>query len=423
MPFKAVTVIMGDTATSVNQGGASGSTGIQFGGKQMRMAAAEARRVLLDMAAAEARHAGRSADRGRRPGQRRLQPRQEDVLRRADRRQVLQCPARVEQADRQPALCPRQGAAEEAHRVQDRRQVDPARRHRADGVRHGGLRHRRQGAGHGARPHDPPAGRGRDAGQGRRRLDQGHPGRQGGLGERLPRRRRRQGMGRDQGGREAQGRVVGRQRRRSRTRPRSTTTSARRRCATRKVEKQNGNVDEAFRNAARVVEAEYEWPFQSHACMGPALRRGRCQGRQGRLLDRLAEVAFLPRRRRRHLGVPVAKVEGIWMQVPAAYGRNDAGDACMDCRGAGQGGRQAGARCNTCATKAPAGTRRARPRSTAPAPRSMPAATSWATSSSPRASRAGTCRPTKPAARHARRPLPRRAAEVRGHVRRAGGVL
>ena len=31
-----------------------------------------------------------------------------------------------------------------------------------------------------------------------------------------------------------------------------------------------GNVDEAFKNAARVIEAEYEWPFQSHACMGPA---------------------------------------------------------------------------------------------------------------------------------------------------------
>src|SRR5204862_2447621 len=51
VPFKAVKVFMGDTATSVNQGGASGSTGIQFGGKQMRMAAAEARRVLVDMAA------------------------------------------------------------------------------------------------------------------------------------------------------------------------------------------------------------------------------------------------------------------------------------------------------------------------------------------------------------------------------------
>src|SRR5262249_58322228 len=53
VPFKAVTVVMGDTATSVNQGGASGSTGIQMGGKQMRMAAAEARRVLVDMAAAK----------------------------------------------------------------------------------------------------------------------------------------------------------------------------------------------------------------------------------------------------------------------------------------------------------------------------------------------------------------------------------
>src|SRR5437660_7505136 len=47
VPFKAVKVFMGDTANSVNQGGASGSTGIQFGGKQMRMAAAEESRVLL----------------------------------------------------------------------------------------------------------------------------------------------------------------------------------------------------------------------------------------------------------------------------------------------------------------------------------------------------------------------------------------
>jgi nicotinate dehydrogenase subunit B len=52
VPFKAVKVFMADTATSVNQGGASGSTGIQLGGKQMRMAAAEARRVLIEMAAA-----------------------------------------------------------------------------------------------------------------------------------------------------------------------------------------------------------------------------------------------------------------------------------------------------------------------------------------------------------------------------------
>jgi nicotinate dehydrogenase subunit B len=52
VPFESVKVFMADTATSVNQGGASGSTGIQLGGKQMRMAAAEARRVLVEMAAA-----------------------------------------------------------------------------------------------------------------------------------------------------------------------------------------------------------------------------------------------------------------------------------------------------------------------------------------------------------------------------------
>src|ERR1700674_903499 len=53
VPFRSVRVFMADTATSVNQGGASGSTGIQLGGKQMRMAAAEARRVLIEMAAAK----------------------------------------------------------------------------------------------------------------------------------------------------------------------------------------------------------------------------------------------------------------------------------------------------------------------------------------------------------------------------------
>src|SRR5262249_9331672 len=51
VPLGRVKVIMGDTANSVNQGGASGSTGVQHGGKQMRAAAAEARRLLLDMAA------------------------------------------------------------------------------------------------------------------------------------------------------------------------------------------------------------------------------------------------------------------------------------------------------------------------------------------------------------------------------------
>ena len=53
VPFKNVNVIMADTAMTVNQGGASGSTGIQNGGRQLRAAAAEARRVLVEMAASQ----------------------------------------------------------------------------------------------------------------------------------------------------------------------------------------------------------------------------------------------------------------------------------------------------------------------------------------------------------------------------------
>jgi CO/xanthine dehydrogenase Mo-binding subunit len=49
-PYEAVTVVMGDTATTINQGGASGSTGVQKGGATMRDTAAEARRVLIELA-------------------------------------------------------------------------------------------------------------------------------------------------------------------------------------------------------------------------------------------------------------------------------------------------------------------------------------------------------------------------------------
>src|SRR6266508_2757995 len=48
--FDRVVVVMGDTAFTCNQGGASGSTGVQRGGVTLRYAAAEARRLLLERA-------------------------------------------------------------------------------------------------------------------------------------------------------------------------------------------------------------------------------------------------------------------------------------------------------------------------------------------------------------------------------------
>src|SRR6185437_5069815 len=50
VPFARVAVVLGDTRLTVNQGGASGSTGLQKGGLTMRYTAAEARRVLVEMA-------------------------------------------------------------------------------------------------------------------------------------------------------------------------------------------------------------------------------------------------------------------------------------------------------------------------------------------------------------------------------------
>src|ERR1051325_11799561 len=49
--FDKVDVLMGDTASSCNQGGASGSTGTSNGARLLRKAAAEARRVLVERAA------------------------------------------------------------------------------------------------------------------------------------------------------------------------------------------------------------------------------------------------------------------------------------------------------------------------------------------------------------------------------------
>jgi len=51
VPIRSVNVVQGDTARTVNQGGASGSTGVRFAGAALRVAGAEARRVLVMRAA------------------------------------------------------------------------------------------------------------------------------------------------------------------------------------------------------------------------------------------------------------------------------------------------------------------------------------------------------------------------------------
>jgi nicotinate dehydrogenase subunit B len=94
--------------------------------------------------------------------------------------------------------------------------------------------------------------------------------------------------------------------------------------------KEAGNVDDAFKTAARVIQAEYEWPYQSHASMGPGcslveIKDGHVtcwSGSQKSHFVRSGIAAILQ--------VPEDSVHVIWTPGPGSYGRNDADDAAMD---------------------------------------------------------------------------------------------
>src|SRR5229473_1685341 len=91
-----------------------------------------------------------------------------------------------------------------------------------------------------------------------------------------------------------------------------------------------GDVGGAFKTAARVVEAEYEWPFQSHASMGPACAVADVRAEGVTVWTGSQKPHFVQTRVARLLGAPPEKVRAIWVAGPGSYGRNDAGDAALD---------------------------------------------------------------------------------------------
>jgi nicotinate dehydrogenase subunit B len=91
-----------------------------------------------------------------------------------------------------------------------------------------------------------------------------------------------------------------------------------------------GNVDEAFKTAARVIEAEYEWPFQSHASMGPACALVEIKDGKVTCWSGSQKTHFVRDGIAAILKMPAEDVRTIWVTGPGSYGRNDAGDAAMD---------------------------------------------------------------------------------------------
>ena len=100
---------------------------------------------------------------------------------------------------------------------------------------------------------------------------------------------------------------------------------------TKSDEQKKGDLDGAFAKAAKVVEVEYEWPFQSHASMGPgcAVDDVKPDGTTT-VWTGTQKPHFAAEGVAGCLGVPVEKVRAIWVTGPGSYGRNDAGDVTMD---------------------------------------------------------------------------------------------
>jgi len=98
----------------------------------------------------------------------------------------------------------------------------------------------------------------------------------------------------------------------------------------RTIQRENGSVEEGFRQAVRVIEGEYEYPTQSHASMGPACAVADVRDGAATIwtstqkpYDSATCVAEL-------LGLPRENVRAIWMFGTGSYGRNDQGDATAD---------------------------------------------------------------------------------------------
>ena len=99
----------------------------------------------------------------------------------------------------------------------------------------------------------------------------------------------------------------------------------------REVESNKGDIDAAFASAAKVVEATYEWPFQSHASMAPscAVVDVRANG-EATVWTGSQKPHYTGDGVANILGISPDKVRGIWVPGPGSYGRNDAGDVAVE---------------------------------------------------------------------------------------------
>ncbi|HWM41580.1 MAG TPA: molybdopterin cofactor-binding domain-containing protein [Burkholderiales bacterium] len=91
-----------------------------------------------------------------------------------------------------------------------------------------------------------------------------------------------------------------------------------------------GDVAAAFAKATKLIEAQYEWPLQSHASMGPACAIAEVKGERCTVWTGSQKPHYVRAGVAKLIGAPPENVRAIWISGPGSYGRNDAGDAALD---------------------------------------------------------------------------------------------
>jgi nicotinate dehydrogenase subunit B len=329
VPFKSVKVFMADTATSVNQGGASGSTGIQLGGKQLRMAAAEARRVLVEMAAASL-----STPADRLTVNDGVISAIDDKAKRISYAQLIggqyfnvQLDWNKQYGNALYAPGKAQPKAPNEHKIVGqpikREDIAPKVFCQEDfctDVKVPDMVHGRmiRPAVAGAVPVKVDDSAIRNIPGASVVWDKGFL-----------------GVVADKEWDAIQAAEKLKVEWSTQQPPFPEQASLHdyiRKASVRKrvVEQQNGDVDAAFKTAARVIEAEYEWPFQSHASMGPACSLVEIRDGHVTCWSGTQKSHFVQNGLADILQMPVEKVHVIFKPGPGSYGRNDADDCAMD---------------------------------------------------------------------------------------------
>ncbi len=330
VPFKAVKVFMGDTATSVNQGGASGSTGIQLGGKQMRVAAAEARRVLVEMAAQKLSLPADALTVTDGVVHAKNDPAKKATYAELIGGRYFNVPLEWNKQMGNPLYAPGKAKPKDPKDYKvvgkplPREDIAPLVYCQQDfctDVKRPGMLH--------ARMIRPPV-----AGSMPVKVDEASIKDIGGAKVYLEKGFLAVYAENEWDAIKASQKLKVEW---SDVKPPFVEQAALydhiRKTSARKHQdegKQVGNVEEAFRTAARVVEAEYEWPFQSHACMGPACALVEIEGDKVSCWTGSQKPHFVQNGISRTLGVPLDKVHVKWVVGPGSYGRSDADDAAMD---------------------------------------------------------------------------------------------